>query len=125
MGLDVYLNSDPVRVKCVCAECDHEHMRDQVEELYWANITHNLGAMAKEAGIKDYLWVPDDIGISKASQLIIPLEHGLRRLEGDPEGFRKHNPPNGWGNYEGFVKFVRNYLEACKEYPEANVYASR
>lgn len=93
--------------------------------VYSENITHNLNAMASEAGIYDYLWRPDEIGITKASQLIKPLTEGLNTLKSDQERFEKFNPKNGWGNYKGFVGFVESYLSACKEYPEATVAVSR
>lgn len=89
------------------------------------NITHNLGEMAEEAGIYKYLWRPDEIGITKAYALINPLTVGLALLENDPARFKKFNPENGWGTYEGLVEFVRSYLKACEENPDADIYVSR
>lgn len=89
------------------------------------NITHNLTAMADAAGIYCELWRPDEIGITTAGQLIEPLAAGLARLEAEPAKFREHNPDNGWGDYEGLVRFVREYLQACREYPEAVIGVSR
>lgn len=91
------------------------------DEVYWANITHNLIAMADAAGIYEPLWRPDEIGISKASQLIEPLSAGLEKLKADPVGFEKYNSANGWGLYKNFVPFVENYLLACVENPDAEV----
>src|SRR3990167_10589793 len=82
------------------------------EEVYSANITHNLTGMANEAGIYKHLWRPDEINITKAGQLILPLREGLALLKSDPERFRKYNPDNGWGNYDGLVRFVQKYLGA-------------
>lgn len=96
-------------------------MADSSDEVYSANITHNLGTMAEGAGIYHCLWRPDEIGISKAGQLIEPLRAGLVKLEGNPAHFKELNPPNGWGTYEGLVEFVRNYLAACEQYPDAEV----
>lgn len=92
---------------------------------YSANITHNLGGMAEAAGIYTALWRPDEIGISKASQLIKPLKAGLALLRADPQRFEVHNAPNGWGMYKHFVPFVAEYLAACEEYPDAEVSVSR
>lgn len=89
--------------------------------VYSANITHNLNKMASEAGIYKHLWRPDEINITKASQLVTPLKMGLAVLETDPERFKEFNPSNGWGTYEGLVEFTRNYLGACEQYPEAQV----
>lgn len=97
---------------------------DEIDEVYSANITHNLNKMASEAGIYEHLWRPDEIGVTKANQLIIPLRDGLALLQTDPERFNKFNPKNGWGNYEGLIEFVRNYLVACEQYPDAEVFVS-
>ena len=94
-------------------------------EVYWANITHNLNNMAKDAGIYEALWRPEEIGISKAGQLVEPLTQGLALLKSDPARFEKFNPSNGWGSYDALVRFVEKYLAACVEYPQAEVYASR
>jgi hypothetical protein len=95
------------------------------DTVYEANITHNLNRMAKEAGIYEYLWRPDELGVTKASQLIEPLAEGLRRLEIEPNRFIPLNPENGWGNYEGLCSFVSRYLKACREHPNADVSVSR
>jgi hypothetical protein len=93
--------------------------------VYSANITHNLREMASAVGIYIYLWRPEEGDIDKASQLIEPLKSGLWLLEHDPNLFKQYNPKNGWGTYETLVKFVRNYLQACEQYPEADVSVSR
>jgi hypothetical protein len=81
--------------------------------------------MATQAGIYECLWRPEEIGITKASQMIAPLETGLQKLKSDPAYYQQWNAPNGWGMYEHFVPFVEKYLNACRENPLANVYASR
>jgi hypothetical protein len=88
------------------------------------NITHNLNKMAKEAGLYLKLWRPEEIGITKAHQLIDPLERGLALLQARPDFFKQFNPANGWGRYENLVQFVTKYLDACKRYPDADVSAS-
>jgi hypothetical protein len=94
-------------------------------QVYQSNITHNLNAMAEEAGIYKHLWRPEEIGITNAEELIQPLQAGLDLLLSDPTRFEKHNPLNGWGSYAGFVGFVQGYLKACKKHPDATVEASR
>ena len=96
-------------------------VEQESNEVYSANITHNLNRMADEAGIYKHLWRPDEIGIDQAEGLVEPLGIGLALLKSDPERFKKHNPKNGWGDYDGLVRFVENYLVACKECPQARV----
>lgn len=93
--------------------------------VYSKNITHNLAEMADKAGIYEHLWRPDEIGITKASELIEPLYKGLVLLKSDPDRFKAFNPSNGWGNYNSLVQFVEDYLAACQEDPDAEVSVSR
>lgn len=121
MSLDVYLKVGEDRIE-QCERCDGtgkiNHGRERV---YDANITHNLNKMADAAGIYQALWRPEEIGITKAGQLAPLLRDGLKKLEADPEKFKQFNPPNGWGDYDGLVSFVRRYLVACEDYPDADV----
>ena len=93
--------------------------------VYDANITHNLGKMANAAGIYKHLWRPEELGITKAAELIEPLREGLARLKADPEEYEQYNASNGWGKYEHFVEFVEEYLAACDANPDATVEVSR
>ncbi len=95
------------------------------DEVYSANITHNLGKMADAAGIYDCLWRPDENGITKARQLIDPLTEGLWKLRQNREYYETFNAVNGWGLWENFVPFVAKYLAACEKWPDADVSVSR
>ena len=125
MSLDVYLTGETREVECICNECGDRHTRTETEEIYWANITHNLCKMAMEAGIYKELWSPDEIGITKARQLIDPLSRGLDLMRSDPERFKALNATNGWGTYRDFLPWIAKYLEACRENPDADVEVSR
>ncbi len=94
-------------------------------EVYSSNITHNLGLMAKEAGIYEHLWRPDELNLMEAWELIEPLRAGLALLKSDRDRFEKLNAPNGWGKYEHFVPFVEEYLAACEATPGATINVSR
>jgi len=94
-------------------------------EVFEANITHNLATMAEEAGLYSYLWRPEELGITKAGFLIQPLTEGLDLLQSDKDYFKKFNPINGYGDYDGLTEFVRNYIRACKENPDADILVDR
>lgn len=98
---------------------------EKKECVYDANITHNLNKMAHKTKTYYALWRPEKIGKSKAKDIIQLLEKGLTDLKLRPEYFKKFNSSNGWGMYENFVEFVKNYLEACKKYPETIIEISR
>ena len=94
-------------------------------DVYDRNITHNLGQMAGKAGIYYALWRPEEKGWKYGKDIIKVLEKGLKKLKDKPEYFEKFNAHNGWGMYEHFVPFVEECLEACKKYPNAEIYVSR
>ena len=94
---------------------------EYTDKVFNANITHNLYRMASECGIAKYLWDANEIGITKAKELIEPLTEGLKELKARPKSYKQFNPVNGWGTYENLVDFVGAYLEACKKYPEAKI----
>lgn len=95
------------------------------EFVYSFNITHNLNTMADKAGIYKHLWRPEEIGITKAGELIEPLSNGLIALVTNKADFIKYNPENGWGDYDGLVSVVADYLSACKQYPNATIRVDR
>jgi hypothetical protein len=90
--------------------------RTQPTVVFDRNITHNLSTMAREAGIYEVLWHPNERGYIKAKEIIPVLEEGLRQLQADPERFKKFDSPNGWGvcifisfhSWKPFLKHVRN-----------------
>lgn len=124
MSLDITFYGPSHEEPCTC-ECGNCHTRTVRQELFSANITHNLNKMAAEAGIYEVLWRPEEIGITTAGQMIEPLDKGIELLESDPARFERFNASNGWGLYEHFVPFVRRVLEAAREFPEATVEAWR
>lgn len=108
MSLDIHI---------YCTHCDHD--------VYDANITHNLTRMADAAGLYGPVWRPEENGITTAADLIPLLSDGIARMVADPAKYREYNPSNGWGSYEGFVRWLRDLLVACREHPKLSVRASR
>lgn len=107
MSLDVYLEDD------------------QENWLFEANITHNLGKMASEAGIYKACWRPEEIHITTARELAPYLREGLIKMVENPKKYEQFDSPNGWGRYENFVPWVFKYWRACCEFPDAKVRVSR
>lgn len=123
MSLNVYLNK---ATKITCPVCGHVHPApEDGEDVFSANITHNLANMAREAGIYGIVWRPEDNEIERAEQMIELLEEGIALMKADRMRFKVFDSPNGWGLYENFLPWLEEYLAACKEYPDATVSASR
>lgn len=93
--------------------------------LFESNITHNLTEMASAAEIYYPLWRPEEKGFIFAKDIIDVVEAGLVLMRSDPERFKKYDAPNGWGLYENFVPWVEEYLNACKEHPNARIRVDR
>lgn len=93
--------------------------------MFSGYVTHNLVPMAKRAGLYDVMWRPGTLDATRAQHLIPHLQDGLERLESDPTSYADLEPENGFGDYIGFVKAVRDYLAACREHPDAFVEVSR
>jgi len=139
MSLDIYLIKDRAeneRLRILEAETfdkiallqeDLQGIRDEIDrqKLFHKNITHNLNDMADKAGIYEALWRPDEAEYDKASDIIPLLEKGLAKLKAKPDYYKKFNPSNGWGRYEGLVGFVTETLQACKANPDAYIKVSR
>jgi hypothetical protein len=115
------------------------------EEVYSANITHNLGKMADEAGLYEALWKPhrlkpgynipkddhkaeweyEDNNPVRAHEIIEIIEKGLEDMKARPKHYEKFNSSNGWGMYHDFVPWIERYLAALKEFPESEVVCDR
>jgi len=100
--------------------------------VYSANITHNLGKMAGEVSLSNgmtlyqVLWRPDEQeGLSFARDISELLDEGWNILLSDPEKYKRYNPENGWGSYDGLCNFVYNYRNACWDNPDAELRVSR
>ena len=113
MSLDIYFTEN------VCEHCGRG------DEVYSANITHNLGEMAAAAGIYGILWRPEECAVDDAGDMILLLEKAIADMEADPERFKKYNARNGWGLYENFVPWLKTLLNACYIHPTAKVSVSR
>ena len=106
---------------------DVDLMVTQPVSVYSGNITHNLGRMADAAGLYEVLWRPDEMTppVKIARDAISFLESGLNELKSNPAKYRAMNPINGWGSYENLEETAIKYLEACRDYPDAEIAVSR
>ena len=93
--------------------------------VFDATITHNFNKMAEAVCLYQVLWKPEELGLTKAFQLVKPLMAGLFLLTSDKDRIEKLNAENGWGTYENFVTFVEKYLLACIKNPNATIRISR
>lgn len=131
-GTGVFIRENGAKKELTPEEVIEKFPGAEVEEteyetncVYDANITHNLGKMADAAGIYYALWRPEEIGATKASDIIPILEKGFEDMKERPEHYKQFDSPNGWGLYVHFLPWVESYLNACREYPDAIIEVSR
>jgi chromosome segregation ATPase len=108
-------NIDTLQEKLRSIQDKIEQLEDDYEDakLSAFNITHNFNEMAKAVGLYEVLWHSEEIAITVVSQMILPLEKGIKELELNPDKDKAYNPPNGWGSYEDFVRFCKSVLQTC------------
>jgi hypothetical protein len=104
MSLDIYLTE--------IKEC----------EVYWANITHNLGEMWNKAGIYDDLYNSKG---KKGKDILNNLIIARDKMLMNPEYYKQFNAKNGWGIYDNAIKFLENLIIAIEENPESIINISK
>lgn len=94
---------------------------EETNEVFYANITHNLGTMAQHLGIYECLWRPDENGYKKAHEIIYPLEQAIALMENSPDFYKQFDAKNSWGTYDQFLPWLKNLLKACEENQDADI----
>lgn len=86
-------------------------------EEYVGNYTYNVGPMFKKAlGIR--LAELHDVPCLEAIHM---LRTAIADMEDNPEEYKEMDPPNGWGDYAGAVKYLNDIKQACARHPKAVV----
>jgi hypothetical protein len=93
-----------------------EEIVTEKKDVFEGNITGNLCAMWIKAGIYEVLY--DSKG-KKAKEIINPLKLAVKDMEEKPKEYKLLNPKNGWGDYDGALKWIKELLESCIEHPES------
>lgn len=57
----------------------------------------------------------------KAGDAIEHLSRAIQRMQDDKVFYRKFEPANGWGNYTGALKFLREIRQACEDHPACTI----
>lgn len=87
-----------------------------------ANYTYNCSGMLVEA--TKVGWPPEGLSLNdlhgwEAYDVAHVLHHALEVMQSDRSKYEAMNPENGWGDLEGWMKFLRTIIEACEKVPEA------
>lgn len=111
MSVDLYMNFE------TCKACGHQ------PESININYTYNVSPMW-------YKIYPDDKGMiyidgMTGREAYEKLNHARDRLINNKDEFKKLEPANGWGTYEGFIDLLSKAIYFSTEYPDLVWSASR
>ncbi len=93
------------------------------------NITHNMGEMARNIPVGDkwtwtlydVMWHGDENNLINTNDITVFLQNAVRYMKKNKEELQKFNPENGWGDYDGLLKTVEDFLESCVEFPNCRI----
>lgn len=94
--------------------CEHCGREREERVVFDRNYTSNMWPMLTRAGFD---W--DVIKGKKARDCFLTIHGLIEAMESDPEGYKALNPSNGWGDYENFLWFLRDFRTALTGYPNA------
>ena len=113
----------------------------ETDEVWHENITHNMNRMADKVPIGeytlyDYLWRPDEIGITHISrEYATAVFNGLMYMKEQKEELLPFEPPinpesgTRWGSYDLLVEFCASLVDAIMSIDytkeQYELYASR
>lgn len=85
------------------------------------NATHNLMPMWSKAGCYSALYESHG---KPAKEILSPLIQGLTDMLKNSEEYRKLEPSNGWGDYDGAISFLVQVIKDCASNPDTNIEVS-
>jgi hypothetical protein len=93
-------------VSIACPACEHD--------MFWRNYTSNVVGMWDLAMPKLHL---RDMDGRPVAECLPHLREGVAWMESNREACLKHEPGNGWGDYDGALAFLAAVLDACVNAP--------
>lgn len=87
------------------------------------NFTSNVAPMWRKA----LAAAGEDIRLSdtegRGAAAVLPLlRKAVEHMEDHPDEYRELNPPNGWGDYDGALGYLRNVTQLCAKHPKASLH---
>jgi hypothetical protein len=91
-------------------------------EIYEANVTYNLADMY-------YKCIDTEKGYKKLDGMnckdALPILNGaILDMLSNADEYRKLNPKNGWGSYEGLLKQMQEMRSCCESNPDGIIQIS-
>jgi hypothetical protein len=94
--------------------------KSMTEVLDLGNYTYNVSKMYYKAipgGIKS-------LHGKSAGESAPIIKAAISDMESNPEEYEKLNPENGWGDYNGAIRFLKDLIPGMEEHPATTVLIS-
>lgn len=99
--------------------CEHCGVQPEASDWnYTFNVTPMVTAALDEVDSPTPSYWKQLNGMTGAEGAVF-LSTIVERLEADPPRFRKMNPANNWGDYDGLLAVLREMRDESKAYPNA------
>jgi hypothetical protein len=85
------------------------------------NMTSNVSGMWRKA-LGHSL---GDLDGRTAGDCTAALEQAVTAMDQDPEPYMAMEPANGWGSYDGALRYLRTLATGCAEHPKTVIRISR
>lgn len=88
-------------------------------EIYEGNVTYNLADMY-------YKCIDKEEGFRKldgmnCKQALLIINNAIQDMLNNSDEYRKLNPKNGWGSYEGLLKVLQDLRACCENNPDGKI----
>ena len=108
----------------------------EIEIESYLQITHNLNTIVSELGLilglpyYEVIWIPDELfelknGEVPAVLVLKTLPDLIKNLLEFEDRLVDYLPSNGYGTFEGLIRFLCDYLKECYRNKDSFVYCCR
>ena len=108
----------------------------EIEIESYLQITHNLNSVVDELGklvgkpYYEVIWRPDELfglknGEVPVGLVLKVLPHLIKNLLKFEDHLTEYLPSNGYGTFEGLIRFLCDYLKECYTHQESYIYCCR
>ena len=82
------------------------------------NYTYNVSEMLTRASGKDR-FIYDFLTGMTCKDAVPILREAIQKMEDNPKEYKKLNPSNDWGDYDGCLEFLKKIKNICVNFPNA------
>lgn len=88
-------------------------------EIYEGNVTYNLAPMY-------YKCIDKELGFKKLNEMnckeaLPTINKAIEEMLNNADEYRKLNPKNGWGSYEGLLATLQEMRNCCEKNPDGKI----